>query len=55
MDWICEVAEKSILWIKVKVIGKQAHASTPDLGINSTTLGSMLILIYMILYMKNMI
>jgi succinyl-diaminopimelate desuccinylase len=39
-----EVAEKGILWIKFKVIGKQAHASTPDLGINSTKLGSILIL-----------
>jgi succinyl-diaminopimelate desuccinylase len=39
-----EVAEKGILWIKFKVIGKQVHASTPDLGINSTKLGSLLIL-----------
>jgi succinyl-diaminopimelate desuccinylase len=39
-----EIAEKGILWLKFKVIGKQAHASRPDLGINSTKLGSMLIL-----------
>jgi succinyl-diaminopimelate desuccinylase len=39
-----EIAEKGILWLKFKVIGKQVHASTPDLGINSTKLGSMLIL-----------
>lgn len=25
-----EVAEKSILWLKFTVIGKQAHASTPE-------------------------
>lgn len=30
-----EVAEKSILWLKVTVHGKQCHASTPDQGINS--------------------
>jgi succinyl-diaminopimelate desuccinylase len=48
-----EVAEKGILWIKFKVIGKQVHASNPDLGINSTKLGSMLILqLYDSLYEK---
>jgi succinyl-diaminopimelate desuccinylase len=30
-----EVAEKSILWLKTTVEGKQCHASTPDEGINS--------------------
>ncbi len=30
-----EVAEKSILWLKFKTIGKQAHGSTPGKGINS--------------------
>jgi len=30
-----EVAEKSILWIKFKTIGKQAHGSTPEKGVNS--------------------
>lgn len=30
-----EVAEKSILWIKVTVEGKQCHASTPAAGINT--------------------
>ena len=30
-----EVAEKSILWLKVKTIGKQVHASTPEKGINA--------------------
>lgn len=30
-----EVAEKSILWVKFKTIGKQCHASTPDAGTNA--------------------
>ena len=30
-----EVAEKSILWLKIKTQGKQAHGSTPEKGINS--------------------
>ncbi|WP_207263426.1 M20 family metallo-hydrolase [Desulfovibrio sp. Huiquan2017] len=30
-----EVAEKSMFWLKVTVIGKQCHASTPDQGINT--------------------
>lgn len=30
-----EVAEKSILWIKVIVEGRQCHASTPAAGVNS--------------------
>jgi len=30
-----EIAEKSIMWIKVKTIGKQCHASRPQLGINA--------------------
>lgn len=32
---LIEVAEKGILWLKFKTIGKQAHASTPQKGINS--------------------
>lgn len=31
-----EIAEKSILWLKVIVEGRQCHASTPELGINAT-------------------
>jgi len=31
---LIEVAEKSILWIRFHLIGKQCHASTPDLGRN---------------------
>ncbi|ASJ01107.1 M20 family metallo-hydrolase [Thermococcus gorgonarius] len=30
-----EVAEKSILWFKLKVRGKQVHASMPDKGLNA--------------------
>jgi len=30
-----EIAEKSILWIMFKVLGKQSHGSRPDKGINS--------------------
>jgi succinyl-diaminopimelate desuccinylase len=30
-----EVAEKSLLWLKCKTLGKQAHGSTPEKGINS--------------------
>jgi succinyl-diaminopimelate desuccinylase len=32
---LIEVAEKGILWLKFKTLGKQAHASTPQKGINS--------------------
>ncbi|MGA1821288.1 MAG: M20 family metallo-hydrolase [Thermoplasmatota archaeon] len=30
-----EVAEKSIMWLRIKTIGKQVHASTPGKGINA--------------------
>ncbi len=30
-----EVAEKSIMWIKIKTYGKQVHASVPQKGINA--------------------
>jgi len=30
-----EIAEKGILWLKITVLGKQCHASTPDKGINA--------------------
>jgi succinyl-diaminopimelate desuccinylase len=32
-----EVAEKSLLWVKFTVTGKQTHAAEPQLGINSLT------------------
>lgn len=39
-----EVAEKSILWQKISVIGKQCHGSTPSKGINSLEAASAFIL-----------
>jgi succinyl-diaminopimelate desuccinylase len=38
-----EVAEKSILWIKFKTLGRQVHASVPDQGINAFRAASNLI------------
>lgn len=38
-----EVAEKSLLWLKFKTLGKQAHGSTPEKGINSFKAASFLI------------
>lgn len=35
-----EVAEKSLLWLKFKTLGKQAHGSTPEKGINSFRVAS---------------
>jgi succinyl-diaminopimelate desuccinylase len=37
---VIEVAEKSVMWLKVTVEGKQTHASTPDKGINAMKVGS---------------
>jgi len=37
-----EIAEKSILWIKIKVNGKQAHGSRPDLGLNANRIAMLL-------------
>jgi len=41
---LVEVAEKSILWIKITVHGKQCHASKPDDGVNSLTAAAAFIL-----------
>ncbi|MBA4356582.1 MAG: M20 family metallo-hydrolase [Humidesulfovibrio sp.] len=38
-----EIAEKSMLWLKVVVEGKQCHASTPEAGINSLLAAAALI------------
>jgi len=38
-----EVAEKSIIWFKIKTYGKQVHASMPEKGINSFKAASNLI------------
>jgi succinyl-diaminopimelate desuccinylase len=40
---LIEVAEKSLLWLKIRVVGKQTHASTPHLGKNATVIASKLI------------
>ncbi len=40
---LIEVAEKSILWLKFRTLGKQAHGSTPDKGINSFKAASHLV------------
>jgi len=39
-----EIAEKTILWIKFEVEGKQVHASMPDKGINAHRAGAELLL-----------
>lgn len=41
---IIEIAEKRLLWVKVVVLGKQAHASTPDKGKNSLVAAADMIL-----------
>jgi len=38
-----EIAEKSILWLKFTVTGKQCHASTPEKGVNAFEAGSHLV------------
>jgi succinyl-diaminopimelate desuccinylase len=38
-----EVAEKSILWLKFKTQGTQAHGSTPERGVNSFRAASFLV------------
>ena len=47
-----EVAEKSIMWLKVITHGKQCHASRPGLGINAFKAASELITKYQKLYKK---
>jgi len=37
---LIEVAEKSLLWLEIKIIGKQCHASMPEKGINALEAGS---------------
>ncbi len=38
-----EVAEKSIMWVKFKTLGKQTHASMPEKGINAFKAASHLV------------
>ena len=47
-----EVAEKSILWLKVTTHGKQCHASRPALGINAFRAASDLVVKFGSLYKK---
>jgi succinyl-diaminopimelate desuccinylase len=47
-----EVAEKSILWMKVITKGKQCHASRPSLGINAFKAASELVTKFQKLYKK---
>lgn len=39
-----EIAEKNILWLRVKTTGRQAHGSLPDKGINAHRAGATLML-----------
>ena len=39
-----EVAEKSVLWLKFTIHGRQCHASTPEEGINTLTASAALIM-----------
>lgn len=39
-----EIAEKSCLWLRFTVTGKQCHASTPDQGVNSLVAASACVL-----------
>ncbi len=41
---IIETAEKSLLWLKFRVKGKQCHASVPEEGVNSLVASSALVL-----------
>lgn len=47
-----EIAEKSGLWLRFTVLGKQCHASTPDKGVNSLVAASACILELERLYRK---
>jgi succinyl-diaminopimelate desuccinylase len=39
---LIEVAEKTVLWLKIKTTGKQCHASMPEKGINAFRAATML-------------
>ena len=45
-----EIAEKSILWLRIKTIGRQCHASRPDLGKNALQAASQFIVVLNDLY-----
>ncbi len=41
---LLEVAEKGVLWLRVSVLGKQCHASTPEDGVNALVASAEMIL-----------
>jgi succinyl-diaminopimelate desuccinylase len=49
---VIEVAEKSTLWLRFSVEGKQTHASTPSKGINALRVGSEL-MIFLLDYLND--
>ena len=49
---VIEIAEKSILWLKVTTHGKQCHASRPSLGKNAFRAASDLVMRFNSLYKK---
>jgi len=40
---LIEVAEKSLLWLRIRTVGRQCHASTPAEGVNAFTAASHLV------------
>jgi succinyl-diaminopimelate desuccinylase len=34
-----EIAEKSVVWLRIRTIGKQTHASRPEMGLNAHRVG----------------
>lgn len=49
---VIEIAEKNMLWLKITVLGKQTHASTPQNGNNAFVAGSYLVVALRDLYKK---
>ena len=49
---LVEVAEKAILWLRIRTVGKQVHASTPNLGKNAFVAGSQMVVKLRGLYEK---
>ncbi len=41
---LVEISEKGLMWLKITILGRQCHASTPDKGINTLVATSDLIL-----------
>jgi len=49
---LVEVAEKAILWLKFRTVGRQVHASTPQLGVNAFVAASHLVVRLRDLYQR---